>query len=181
MNTKEPCASNDGLGNREAGRSAGRPLGYTHICGWIGTAARSCGSPEMGDDAGDAEEEEAVEVVVDEQGGQDGHGEAEVVLLHYVARPSVDQEQEAAQGEVEHAAGGGQADADGVEAPALVTEAGNGARADHAVGLVLERVPGVQVLERRIQVLPCAGVNNRLATSVICSVFGTLRRRWATS
>ena len=69
--------------------------------------------PRGGDDAVDAEEEEVVKVVVDEQGGQDGDVEAEVVLLHHDARPGVDQEHEAAQDEVEHAAGGGQPDADG--------------------------------------------------------------------
>ena len=82
-----------------------------------------------GDDAVDAEEEEVVEVVVDEEGGQDGDVEAEVVLLHHVARPGVDQEHEAAQDEVEHAAGGGQADADGsVQAPASGSEAGDRGR-----------------------------------------------------
>ena len=38
-------------------------------------------------------------------------------LLHHVSRPGVEQEHEAAQGEVDHAAGSSHADADGVHAP----------------------------------------------------------------
>ena len=57
------------------------------------------------DDCVDAEEQEVVEVVVDEQGGQHGHGEAEVVLLRSVARLCVEQHHEAAQGQVKHSAG----------------------------------------------------------------------------
>ena len=56
------------------------------------------------DDCVDAEEQEVVEVVVDEQGGQHGHGEAEVVLRS-VARLCVEQHHEAAQGQVKHSAG----------------------------------------------------------------------------
>ena len=74
---------------------------------------------------------------MDEQGEQDGDVEAEVVLLHHDARPGVDQEHEAAQDEVKHAAGDGQADADGVQAPASDSEAGDRGRADHAVGLAV--------------------------------------------
>ena len=78
-------------------------------------------------------------------------------VLHHVARPGVDQEQEGAQGEVEHAAGGGQPDADGIQAPASGSEAGDRGGADHAVGLGLEGVPGVEALERYVQVLQRRG------------------------
>ena len=89
-------------------------------------------------------------------------------LLHHLARPGVDQEHEAAQGEVEYAAGGGQPDADGVRAPAAGSEAGDRGRADHTVGLevaveeerhreLLERVPSVQALE----------CSSRFSTSVV--------------
>ena len=116
-----------------------------------------------GDDAVDAEEEE-------------------VGVLHHVARPGVDQEHEAAQDEVERGTGGGQADADGIQAPASGSEAGDRGGADHAVGLVLERVPGVQALERYVQVLQRRGDEEQAGgQSVMCRVFGTLRLRWATS
>ena len=80
------------------------------------------------------------------------------MLLHHVAQLGVDQDHEAAQGEGERAAGGRQPDADGVQAPATGSAAGDRGGADHAVGLavaveedhhrqVLERVPGVQALE----------------------------------
>ena len=39
-----------------------------------------------GDDAVDAEEEEGVEVVVDEEGGQDGDVEAEVAPIRWTVR-----------------------------------------------------------------------------------------------
>lgn len=50
-----------------------------------------CGCSGGGDDAVYAGEEEVVEVMVDEEGGQHGYVEAEVVLLHHVARPGVEQ------------------------------------------------------------------------------------------
>ena len=64
-----------------------------------------------------------VEVGVDEEGGPDGDVEAEVVQLHHVARLGVNQEHEAARGEVERAGGGGQPDGDDVQAPASGSEA----------------------------------------------------------
>ena len=78
-------------------------------------------------------------------------------LLQHVARLGVDQEHEAAQGEVEYAAGGGQPDDDGVRAPASGSEAGDRGRADHTVGLVQKRVPRVQALERYVPVLQRRG------------------------
>ena len=63
------------------------------------------------------------------------------VLLHHVSRPGVEQEHEAAQGEVDHAAGGSHADADGVHAPATGGEAGDRGGADHAVRLPVARIP----------------------------------------
>lgn len=80
-----------------------------------------------GNEVAHAEEGEVIEVATDEEGGE--HGDVEVVLLHHGARPSVDQEQGAAQGEVEHAAGDGEPDADGVQAPAAGGEAGAPGRA----------------------------------------------------
>ena len=124
-----------------------------------------------------------VEVVVDEKGGQHRDGEAEVVLLHHVSGPHVEQVHEAAQRDVKYAAGGSKADADGVHAPAAGGEAGDGGGADHAVrlavavavaveedhhGQVLERVPGVQALERHVQMPKMrseAPVNSNLAST----------------
>ena len=56
-------------------------------------------------------------------------------------------------GELEHAAGGGQGDADGVQAPSAGSAAGDRGGADHAVGLGLEGVSGVEAVERHVQVL----------------------------
>ena len=133
-----------------------------------------------------------VEVVVDEEGGQDGDVAAEVALLHHVAPPGVDQDHEAAQNEVQHAAGGGQPGAHALQAPASGSETGDRGGADHPEGLAVavevehhrqipNGVPGVEALERYVQVLPRRVMKNRLAASVMCTAFGTLRRRWATS
>ena len=113
-----------------------------------------------------------VEVLVDEYGGQ--HVDVEVMLLHYVARPGIDLEHGAAQGEVEHATGGGQPDANGVQAPASGNEAGDRGGAVHGVGLVLQRVPGVQALERYVQVLQRRGDEEQAGGQRHVTVFGTL-------
>ena len=119
--------------------------------------------PRGGDDAVDAEEEE-------------------VGVLHHDARPGVDQEHEAAQGEVEHAAGGGQGDADGVQAPSAGSAAGDRGGAGHAVGLGdWKECQVLRALERDVQVLQRRGDEEQAPASVMCRVFGTLRRRWASS
>ena len=98
----------------------------------------------------------------------------EVGVLHHDARPGVDQEHEAAQGEVEHAAGGGQGDADGVQAPSAGSAAGDHGGAGHAVGLgdwkecqvlrpwnATSRFSSAGVMKNRPRPASCAGSSAR--------------------
>ena len=82
--------------------SSGIRICYYGVAGWCVRTSR-----EGGDDAVEAKEQEVVEVEVDDEGGQDGDVEAEVVLPHHVARARRRSGLRGRAGRVEHAAGGG--------------------------------------------------------------------------
>ena len=92
---------------------------------------------------------------------KDGDLEAEVVLLHHVSRPGVDPEHEAAQGDVKHATGGGQADADGVQAPSAGSGRGRPSRNRSCRGAWTGRSASVEPWERYVQFSSAGVMKNR--------------------